>query len=325
MQNCFFDPDYLRGSYPAFFQIRGKMEKEKENKETGTRKFRKMALGRGLDSLIPGIESVDNRPNEYFMCDIELIRPNRYQPRLRFSEEELQKLTDSVKQQGILQPLLVRKDPEGYELVAGERRLKAARRSGLKQVPVIIREITDSQLLEISIIENIQRENLNPMEEAEAYRRLMDTFHLTQDQVAQRVGKSRSAVANFMRLLNLPDEIKDSIMDNILSMGHARALLGLESAAKQRAVWRQVISRGLSVRQTELVVKKQKEEAEKKEEEPSEPSSEEIYFSGLAEELSRHYGTRVQINRRGKKGKVVIDFYDDSELDRLLRLLKQDG
>jgi ParB family chromosome partitioning protein len=294
------------------------MEKEKENKETGSRKFKKMALGRGLDSLIPGIESIDNRPSEYFMCDVELIRSNRYQPRLQFSEEKLQRLTDSVKQQGILQPLVVRKNSEGYELVAGERRLKAARRSGLKQVPVIIRDISDSQLLEISIIENIQRENLNPMEEADAYRRLMDMFHLTQDQVAQRVGKSRSAVANFIRLLNLPDEIKDSIMDNVISMGHARALLGLASASQQRAVWRQIISKGLSVRQTEEIIKKQRKESEKSTPKPPEPSSDDIYFSSLAEDLSRSYGTRVQINRRGKKGRVVIEFYNDNDLDRLL-------
>ncbi len=298
------------------------MEKEKENKETCTRKFKKMALGRGLDSLIPGIESMDNRPSEYFMCDIELIRSNRFQPRLRFSEEELQKLTDSVKQQGVLQPLLVRKEPEGYELVAGERRLKAARRSGLKQVPVIIRDISDSQLLEISIIENIQREDLNPMEEAEAYRQLIDAFHLTQDQVAQRVGKSRSAVANFIRLLTLPDEIKNSVMDNAISMGHARALLGLESASGQRAVWRRIISKGLSVRQTEIIVKKLKEEGGKKRPETEAPSSDDIYFSRLAEDLSQSYGTRVQINRRGNKGKVVIEFYSDNDLDRLLSLLK---
>ncbi len=298
------------------------MEKEKENKETGSRKFKKMALGRGLDSLIPGIESIDNRPSEYFMCDVELIRSNRYQPRLQFSEEKLQRLTDSVKQQGILQPLVVRKNSEGYELVAGERRLKAARRSGLKQVPVIIRDISDSQLLEISIIENIQRENLNPMEEADAYRRLMDMFHLTQDQVAQRVGKSRSAVANFIRLLNLPDEIKDSIMDNVISMGHARALLGLASASQQRAVWRQIISKSLSVRQTEEIIKKQRKENEKSAPKPQEPSSDDVYFSRLAEDLSRSYGTRVQINRRGKKGRVVIEFYNDNDLDRLLSLLK---
>ena len=298
------------------------MKNDQTNKEPEGRKLKKMALGRGLEALLPGIESVDNRPSEYIMCDIELIRSNRYQPRVKFSEDELEALTDSVREQGILQPLLIRKDDDGYELIAGERRLKAARRAGLTQVPAIIRDISDAELLEISIIENIQRENLNPMEEAEAYQRLMDEFGMTQEQVATRVGKSRPAVANFLRLNHLPDEIKDSIMDGALSMGHARAISGLEKTAQQRSVWRQVISKGLSVRQTETLVKSIKENKEKPE--PEEPTSEQIYFSGLAEDLSRHYGTRVQIMRKGKKGKVEIEFYDNEDLNRLLNLLKNE-
>jgi ParB family transcriptional regulator, chromosome partitioning protein len=231
------------------------MENEKTSKQFEGRKQKKMALGRGLDALLPGIESIDNRPNIYIMCDIELIRPNRYQPRLRFSEKELEALTESIKEQGIIQPILVRKDEQGYELIAGERRLKAAKRAGLTQAPAIVREITDAELLEISIVENIQRENLNPMEEAEAYHCLMKEFGLTQEQVAVRVGKSRSSVANFLRLPNLPEEIKDSIMDGIISMGHARAILGAENTAQQRAIWRIVTSKNLSVRQTEDLVK----------------------------------------------------------------------
>ena len=298
------------------------MKDDQTNKEPEGRKLKKMALGRGLEALLPGIESVDNRPSEYIMCDIELIRSNRYQPRVKFSEDELEALTESVREQGILQPLLIRKDDEGYELIAGERRLKAARRAGLTQVPAIIRDISDAELLEISIIENIQRENLNPMEEAEAYKRLMDEFGMTQEQVATRVGKSRPAVANFLRLNQLPDEIKESIMDGALSMGHARAITGLENTAQQRSVWRQVISKGLSVRQTESLVKAIKENKENPE--PKEPTSEQIYFSGLAEDLSRRYSTRVQIKRQGKKGKVEIEFYDNDDLDRLLNLLKNE-
>ncbi len=298
------------------------MKDDQTNKEPEGRKLKKMALGRGLEALLPGIESVDNRPSEYIMCDIELIRSNRYQPRVKFSEDELEALTESVREQGILQPLLIRKDDDGYELIAGERRLKAARRAGLTQVPAIIRDISDAELLEISIIENIQRENLNPMEEAEAYKRLMDEFGMTQEQVATRVGKSRPAVANFLRLNQLPDEIKDSIMDGALSMGHARAITGLENTAQQRSVWRQVISKGLSVRQTESLVKAIKENKENPE--PKEPTSEQIYFSGLAEDLSRRYSTRVQIKRQGKKGKVEIEFYDNDDLDRLLNLLKNE-
>jgi ParB family chromosome partitioning protein len=297
------------------------MDNKKEIKSEG-RKIKKMALGRGLDALLPGIESADTRSNNYIMCDIELVHPNRYQPRLRFSEKELETLTQSVKQQGILQPLLVRRDNHGYELIAGERRLKAAKRAGLMQVPAIIREITDNELLEISIIENIQRENLNPMEEAQAYLRLMDEFELTQEQVAVRVGKSRSTVANFLRLPNLPKEIQESIMDNIISMGHARAILGLENSAQQRAVWRHVISKNLSVRQTEALVKNYKENREKPE--PREPTSEEIFFFSLSEDLSRCLGARVEIKRKGKKGKVEIEFYNDDDLNRLIELLRNE-
>ncbi len=281
--------------------------------------MKKLALGRGLEALLPGIEALDNSPSEYFMCDLELIRPNRFQPRVKFSEKELEALTESVKEKGIIQPLLVRKDEHGYELIAGERRLRAAKRAGLAQVPAIVKEISDSQLLELSIVENIQREDLNPMEEAEAYLRLTEEFGLTQEQVASRVGKSRSTVANFMRLINLPDEIKDSIMDCAISMGHARAILGAEKTAQQRAVWRQVVSKCLSVRQTEAIVKSLQEE--KEERAPKEPTSEEIYFSGVAEDLSRRYGTRVRIERKGKKGKLEIEFYGNDDLDRLLRIL----
>jgi ParB family chromosome partitioning protein len=299
------------------------MKEDKSKKEAGGRRFKKMALGKGLGALLPGIESLDNGPSEYIMCDLDLIRPNRHQPRVNFAEQELNSLAESIREQGVLQPLLIRKDDFGYELIAGERRMRAAKRAGLKQVPAIIREIGDAELLEISIVENIQRENLNPMEEADAYSRLMEEFGLTQEQVASRVGKSRSAVANFLRLTNLPDEIKKSIMDSVISMGHARAILGLDNRAKQRAVWRKVLSKSLSVRQTEALVKSIKEEKEKPE--PVEPSSEEIYFSGLAEELSRHYATRVRIKQRGKRGKVEIEFYGNDDLDRLLSLLKGGG
>lgn len=298
------------------------MEKEKISNRFEGRKLKKMALGRGLDALLPGIESIDNRPNEYIMCDIEMIRPNRYQPRIRFSEKELDSLTESIKEQGILQPILVRKDEQGYELIAGERRLKAAKRAGLIQAPAIVREITDAELLEMSIVENIQRENLNPMEEAEAYHCLIKEFGLTQEQVAARVGKSRSSVANFLRLQNLPEEIKGSIMDGALAMGHARAILGAENTAQQRAIWRIVTSRNLSVRQTEDLVKTFREKKQKTE--SKEPTPEEIYFYGLSEDLSRHFGARVKIKRQGKKGKLEIEFYNNEDLNRLIELLKSE-
>lgn len=297
--------------------------KTTNNKVTrsGSKKTKKIALGRGLDALIPGIDTVEDRSKEYFQCDIELIRPNRFQPRLRFSDDELEELSRSIKEHGIIQPLLVREDDNGYELATGERRLRAAKNAGLSHVPVVVKNITDSDLLEMSIVENIQREDLNPMEEAEAYNMLITEFDLTQDQVAVRVGKSRSAVANFLRLRQLPEQIKISIIDGALSMGHARALLGAKTSAQQNAAWRSIISKGLSVRETENLIKRLKSEEKKPKE--SSPSSEQRYLLSLAEDLSRHFGTQVQIKRRGQTGTVEIKFYSNDDLDRLLSLLKR--
>jgi len=293
-----------------------------EKQDADLKKRRKMALGRGLDSLLPiesGAETETSR--NYFQCDIELIRPNRYQPRHRFADEDLAELSDSIREQGILQPLLVRKDGLGYELIAGERRLRASRLAGLQQVPVVIKDISDEALLEMSIIENIQREDLNPLDEAEAYHLLMTEFNLTQEEAAKRVGKSRPAVANSLRLRQLPEAIKETMLDNTLSMGHARALLGAETPAQQLAAWRTVMAKGLSVRQTEALIRQLK-----KGRNPSPKTlldSETNYLESLAEELSRRFGTRVSIMRRGKKGKVEIDFFNDNDLNRLLELLQR--
>lgn len=299
------------------------MKKTKKKKEIGSasKRHRKQALGRGLDALLPDIESVEDYSGKYFECDIERIRPNRYQPRLQFPDDELEEMSRSIQQQGILQPLLVRQDDHGYELIAGERRLRAAKRAGLKKVPVFVRKITENDLLEMSIVENVQREDLNPLEEAEAYHRLMTEFNLTQDQTASRVGKSRSAVANVLRLRQLPEQIKAGIMDGTLTMGHARALLSAPSSAQQNVIWRAVVSRGLSVRDTERMIQGLK--SEKKKPRPSSSSSEQRYFTSLADDLSRHFGTKIQIKRRGKRGKVEIEFYSDDDLDRLLKRLKR--
>ncbi len=288
--------------------------------KTEVKKRKKLALGRGLDSLIPSIAPRENKPKKYMLCDIGLIRPNRYQPRRHFAEENLADLSRSIREQGIIQPLLVRPVDTGYELVAGERRLRAAGMAGLEQVPVVIKELTDDRMLEMSIVENIQREDLNPMEEAEAYQRLMTEFSLTQAKVAERVGKSRPAVANFLRLLQLPQSIRASIMDNTLSMGHARALLGADTPVQQRTAWRTVISRGLSVRETEDLIKRLK--TEKKKTISSDPSSEDIYFTDLADKLSVRFGTKVRIKRNGQKGRMEIQFFSNEDLDRLLGLLK---
>jgi ParB family chromosome partitioning protein len=299
------------------------MENVKKKQEAGSKlkKTKKIVLGRGLDSLLPDIEYVESVSKEYFQCDIELIRPNRYQPRMQFSEDELEGMARSIKKQGIIQPLLVRKDDNSYELIIGERRLRAAKKAGLDQVPVIVKTITDTDLLEMSIVENVQREDLNPMEEAEAYYQLIVKFDLTQDQVATRVGKSRSAVANFLRLRQLPEQIKADMINGTLSMGHARALLGASNSAQQNAAWRAIVSKGLSVRETERLINRLK--SEKKKPKKSSTGSEQRYLLSLAEDLSRRFGTKVQIKRHGKKGRVEITFYNNDDLDRVLTLLKQ--
>jgi len=299
------------------------MQRSKLTKTVGAKagKRKKMALGKGLGALIPEVTPDKKESKDYFLCDIDLIRPNRFQPRLNFPEQDLQELTDSIKAQGILQPLLVRKDADGYELIAGERRLRAAKRARLDQVPVVLKRVDDDKMLEIAIVENIQREDLNPIEEAEAYHRLITQLNLTQDQASARVGKSRSAVANFLRLRQLPEQIKDSITDGSLSMGHARAILGAEATAQQLVAWRAVVGKGLSVRQTETLVRRLK--SEKKKPRVSRNRTEEIYLSGLAEELSRQYGTKIMIKKMGQKGKVEIEFYSNDDLDQLISRLKK--
>jgi len=298
------------------------MTTESSQNESGPIKRKKMALGRGIEALIPDIDPAQSDSSgEYFTCDVRLIRPNPFQPRIRFSQEELDELSRSILEQGILQPLMVRKAETGYELIAGERRLRAARIAGMNEVPVVVKNVSDSQLLEISIIENIQREDLNALEESEAYNRLMKEFHLTQEEVAVRVGKSRPAIANLLRLRQLPEPIKTSIMDGALTMGHARALLGADTPAQQHAAWKAVIAKGLSVRETEALVKRLKNQ--KPEDRNSPLKSFDVYLSSLANDLSQDFGTRVKIKRKGRKGRVEIEFYNDDDLDRLIGLLKR--
>jgi ParB family transcriptional regulator, chromosome partitioning protein len=286
-----------------------------------TTKRKKLALGRGLGALIPDAGPTFEAETGFFLCDIGLIRPNGFQPRRQFAEDELEELTASIREQGVLQPLIVRKSDPGFELIAGERRLRAARRAGLAQVPVVVRTVSDDQMLEWSLVENIQRENLNPIEEADAYHRLIQQFHLTQDQAATRVGKSRSAVANFLRLRQLPEEVKASMVGGGLSMGHARALLGAENGAQQLAAWRAVVARGLSVRETEELVRRLK--SEKKKPRVTMHGSEAVQLASLSEDLSRHLGTKVIIRKSGKQGRVEIEFYGNDDLERLIARLRQ--
>lgn len=299
------------------------MQKDKKTKNIGpdSVKRKKMALGKGLGALIPDIETEQGHKKDFFYCETHLIRPNRFQPRRHFSDEDLAELAESIKSQGILQPLLVRKDETGFELITGERRLRAAKRAGLTQVPVLLKRVSDDKLLEMAIVENIQREDLNPIEEAEAYHRLITQLNLTQDQASARVGKSRSAVANFLRLRQLPERIKADITGGTLSMGHARALLGAETTSQQLAAWRTVVSKKLSVRETEAFVRRLK--AEKKKPRVSANNSEQIHLARLAEDLSRHFGTKIMIKKHGQKGKVEIEFYSNDDLERLIDRLRQ--
>jgi ParB family chromosome partitioning protein len=300
------------------------MSISRRSKSSGTQKRKKLALGRGLDALIPNVGSQDIADDpvsekSLFECDIDFIQPNRYQPRTHFAGEELEQLSESIRTQGVLQPLLVRKEDVGYELVAGERRLRAAKMAGLKKIPVLVKDVTNAEMLEMAIVENIQRENLNPMEEAEAYHRLITEFGLTQEQASSRVGKSRSAVANFLRLRQLPDPIKQSITDGKLSMGHARALLGADNSAQQNAAWRAIIRKSLSVRQTEDLVKRLRSAGQMVQKKKS--TTEDRHFANVADNLSRRFGTKVQIKRRGKKGRLEIEFYSNDDLDRLLEMI----
>jgi len=289
--------------------------------DKNSRKRKKMALGKGLEALIPGgLSAPANDARDYLLCDVAIIKPNRYQPRRHFADEDMADLAASIRAQGVIQPLLVRKDGTGYELVAGERRLRAAKMAGLSQVPVVVKDITHGEMLEMSIVENIQRADFNPIEEADAYHRLMTEFGLTQDQAAERVGKSRSAVANFLRLRQLDDAIQTSIVEGAISMGHARALLGLESIPGRRSAWRTIIAKKLSVRETEQMIRKLKSAPPKPAKRP--PNEVDRHLSMLAEDLSRYYGTKVTIQRQKKSGTVAIEFYNDDDLDRLLRLLK---
>jgi ParB family chromosome partitioning protein len=273
------------------------------------------ALGRGLSALIPDAPA-QARSEKPLEVDTDLLRPNPYQPRGQPDEARLQDLARSIRASGVIQPILVRRAGDRYEIVAGERRWRAAQMAGLLRVPVVVRDVPNERLLETALVENIQREDLNPIEEATAYRRLVNEFKLTQDQIADQVGKDRSSVANYMRLLKLPEEIRAEIACGRLSMGHARALLTLEDGAAQRRAAREVIARGLSVRETEALVRRTIAPPPKSAERRVDPNT-----RAAEEKLRFALGTRVRINRRGKAGRIEIDFTSEAELQRIYELL----
>lgn len=280
--------------------------------------MKRRALGRGLGALIPGAPALTEPTATPTMVPLESIQPNPFQPRRSFSEDSIQELAESIRQQGLLQPLLVRRVPGGYELIAGERRFRAAQRLGLVDVPVTLRDAADGDLLEMALVENIQREDLNPLEEARAYRRLLDEFAMTQESVATRVGKDRSTVANVLRLLQLPAEIQVQIETGQLTAGHARALISLPTDADRLALAREVVSSRMTVRQTEQRVKHQAGKSAVPAVDPDRQAAE--------ERLSQALGTRVRIAAgRNGSGRLEIEYYSLDQLNGLLDRLTTSG
>ena len=287
---------------------------------------KKSGLGKGLDTLIPSSGNsetkkpvVEAKEQGETIIKLNKIEPNRGQPRRNFDEDSLVELADSIKQFGVLQPLLVQKKGSFYELIAGERRWRAAKIAGLKEVPVIIREFTKQESIEIALIENIQRENLNPIEEAQAYKRLLTEFELKQDEVAERVSKSRSAVTNSMRLLKLDDRVQQMIVDEMISTGHARALLAIEDSDKQYALANTIFDEKLSVRETEKLVKEINNPKEKKVK-PTTVNT--VIFEDMANKMKEVIGTKVVVNDSGKgKGMIKIEYYSEDDLERIYHML----
>ena len=299
---------------------------------------KKGGLGKGLDSLITDkvgtgkaissrktVEKKEVNPADGILVNINKVEPNRDQPRKNFDEDALLELAESIKQFGVLQPLIVQEKDGYYEIIAGERRWRAAKMANLKEIPVIIKKLTEQEIVEISLIENIQRENLNPIEEAIAYKRLLTEFNLKQDEVAERVSKSRTAVTNSMRLLKLNEKVQQMVIDDMISTGHARTLLGISNLEKQYIVAQKIFDEKLSVRETEKLVKKIQQEKENKNTEKVskiDPKLE-IICHDLEEKMKGILGTKVAINQKdNKKGKIEIEYYSMDELDRIMDLLQ---
>ena len=296
----------------------------------------KRGLGKGLDSLIPtnvmmesevkhATVSTASSPEEEkdgtLMVKLSKVEPNREQPRKNFDEDSLQELAESLKQFGMLQPILVQNRGDYYEIIAGERRWRAAKIAGLKEVPVIVRELTDQEIVEISLIENIQREDLNPIEEAQAYKRLLTEFHLKQDEVAERVSKSRTAVTNSMRLLKLCDEVQKMVVDDMISTGHARALISIEDPEEQYLIAQKIFDEKLSVRDVEKLVKNLHKPAKPKK---TDDKTMQVIYQDIEEKLKQKLGRKVTVTSRGEgSGKIEIEFYNHEDLDSLLDVLNK--
>ncbi|HIX98305.1 MULTISPECIES: ParB/RepB/Spo0J family partition protein [Clostridia] len=297
---------------------------------------KRMGLGKGLDSLIPDNKSAKTPKTEKKkaeetaelksgeqMMKINMVEPNRDQPRRNFEEDALLELADSIKQYGVLQPLIVRKRNDYYEIIAGERRWRAAKMAGVKEVPVIIKEYNEQEILEIALIENIQRENLNPIEEAMAFKKLLEEFNLKQDEVAERVSKSRTAVTNSMRLLKLDQRVQQMIIDDMISTGHARALLAIDDPEQQYALANKIFDEKLSVRETEKLIKEIKNPKKPKEKKAVENA---FIYEDIEDKMKQVLGTKVHVASKGKgKGKIEIEYYSDKELERMFDMIMSIG
>lgn len=284
----------------------------------------KKGLGRGLDIMIPEqinseIEDETDNVSRETLVKINDIEPNKNQPRKKFDEESLQELADSIKQYGVIQPLILQKKGRFYEIIAGERRWRAARKAGLKEVPAIIKDYSPQEVVEIALIENIQREDLNPIEEAEAYERLLNEYNMTQEELSKSIGKNRSTIANIIRLLALGDKVKEYLINGEISSGHARALLALEDKEIQEKVCKEVIEKSLSVRETESLVKR----IQKGDGKAQKVKNEDENIQKIEYDLEKILGTKVKLFNKNKKGKIMIEYYSNDELERILELFKK--
>lgn len=289
---------------------------------------RNSKLGKGLKALIAediqfdddgSVIGPDGKKDDegiVFELDISKIRPNADQPRKNFDKTALEEMAASIREHGVLQPLVVRKDDDGYTIIAGERRFRAANMAGLETVPVIVKDLSDKDVMEIALIENVQREDLNPIEEAMAYEKLIKDYHLTQNEIGKQIGKSRAAVANIIRLLNLPESVRKMVLDGKLTSGHARALLGLEKPEDMEKLAGEIVKNNLNVRETERRVREfgKKQKVKK-------PRERDPYLVDVEERLKEHFNTGVKIKSKGEKGRIELEYYSMDDLNRLLEML----
>jgi ParB family chromosome partitioning protein len=280
---------------------------------------KRMALGKGLGALLPEFGQAE--PKALLYCGIEEIIPNRSQPRKHFDELRIQELAWSIKEKGILEPLIVRRADQGYELIVGERRWRAAQKAGLKEVPVLVKEVEGREALEISLIENLQREDLNPIEAAEAFKHLIEEFDISQEDLSKRMGKDRTTITNTLRLLKLPLEVRNQLLQNRITSGHARAILSLENKEKQKELCALIIKKGLSVREAEAIAKRWSEKPKKSVTPVKKRSDLESQLSSLQDSLRKYLGTKVLIAQKDEKGKIEIEYYSHEDLERIVEAI----